>query len=116
MMNKILSIVCMCIVLLMNGCNKSEGDKTEKITILISYETGEYKPWGSETTYEGMKIKEKNDVNWDIIPLTAINGFTYEEGYEYELLILKTYLSNPPMDGSSVTYTYIELLSKGLVI
>ncbi|MBQ4627969.1 MAG: DUF4377 domain-containing protein [Clostridia bacterium] len=32
-----------------------------------------------------------------------IKGFTYERGHEYELLVIRTILANPPMDSSGKT-------------
>ena len=39
-------------------------------------------------------------------------SFTYEKGYEYELLATKTIYANPPADGSSYDYTLIKVVSK----
>ncbi|MDY3549005.1 DUF4377 domain-containing protein, partial [Riemerella anatipestifer] len=64
-----------------------------------------------ETVVKGLKIKETNFTEWIVI--TGIEGFAYEEGFEYELKLQKTYLSNPPQDSpSNVTYKLLEILSK----
>ncbi|MFS8131111.1 MAG: DUF4377 domain-containing protein [Candidatus Dojkabacteria bacterium] len=41
-----------------------------------------------------------------------IEGFNYEAGYEYVLLVGKETVINPPADGSSIKYTLLEMLSK----
>ena len=41
-----------------------------------------------------------------------IEGFQYEEGYVYELKVRVEEIENPPMDGSSLRYILIEVLSK----
>jgi hypothetical protein len=41
-----------------------------------------------------------------------IEGFTFEDGFEYELVVSKTEILNPPADGSSVAYELIEVVSK----
>ena len=47
-------------------------------------------------------------------PLTnqEIQGFDYEEGFEYVLKVNQSNVENPPADGSSIEYILIEVLSK----
>jgi hypothetical protein len=45
-----------------------------------------------------------------------IEGFDYEEGYTYEIKVKKTEIENPPMDGSSIKYELLEVISKKSVI
>lgn len=46
------------------------------------------------------------------LALGRIEGFEYEEGYEYMLKVLKTPIENPRADGHTATYKLIEILSK----
>ena len=41
-----------------------------------------------------------------------IQGFEFEPGYEYELLVEKTTIPNPPADASSLQYSLVEIVSK----
>ncbi|MBK8987783.1 MAG: META domain-containing protein [Chloroflexi bacterium] len=41
-----------------------------------------------------------------------ITGFTFEPGYEYELLVTVTTIENPPADGSSLQYTLVNIVSQ----
>ena len=43
-----------------------------------------------------MLIKENGAANWKCVSFKEITGFTYERGNEYELLVKKTMLVNPP--------------------
>jgi hypothetical protein len=43
---------------------------------------------------------------------STIEGFDYEPGYEYELLVEKTPVENPPADGSSIRWMLIEVVEK----
>ena len=43
---------------------------------------------------------------------SPIKGFKYEKGFEYELIVKKTTISNPPADASSIQYELIKLLRK----
>jgi heat shock protein HslJ len=42
----------------------------------------------------------------------TIEGFTFEPGYEYELLVRVDPVANPPADGSSLAYTLVEVVSQ----
>ncbi|MBE9139799.1 DUF4377 domain-containing protein [Nodosilinea sp. LEGE 07088] len=41
---------------------------------------------------------------------SSIQGFTYTPGYEYELLVQKTPVANPPADGSSIRWTLVDVV------
>jgi len=41
-----------------------------------------------------------------------IDGFAYEEGYEYELLVKEENVAYPPADGSSLKWTLVEVVNK----
>ncbi|MCA9949427.1 MAG: META domain-containing protein [Anaerolineales bacterium] len=41
-----------------------------------------------------------------------IEGFEYEEGYEYEIRVLQEPVENPPAGGSSIKYTLVEVVDK----
>jgi len=43
---------------------------------------------------------------------SSINGFDFEPGYDYELLVQKTPIENPPADGSSIEWTLVEIVSQ----
>lgn len=68
--------------------------------------------WPEPYSITGMSIKEENSSEWQKVPLTRINGFTYEPGYYYTLKVKKVIPANPPADGSSRNYILIEVLKK----
>ncbi|MCD7927044.1 MAG: DUF4377 domain-containing protein [Bacteroides sp.] len=89
------------------------GEK-QKVTMYVSAEPGYYK-WGEITQdmpQEGMKVRESESVDWEIVSFNKITGFEYEEGYEYELLVEKTILANPAITDYNTIYRLIEILSK----
>ena len=79
-------------------------DKQKTVTLYVSATTGECIGM-TGTPHECMLIKEKGEKTWDPCAFNGIEGFTYEKGYEYELLATKTIYANPPADGSSYDYT-----------
>lgn len=58
-----------------------------------------------------MLIKEKIVDDWTTF-YDQIEGFDYEEGYEYLLNVKIKKIKNPPADGSSLKYTLIEVFEK----
>ena len=58
-----------------------------------------------------MQVKESADGEYRFF-YDAIEGFTFEPGYEYELLVSVDQVDNPPADGSSLKYTLIEVVNK----
>ncbi len=65
---------------------------------------------------EGMPVREEGWESWSVMPFNVIKEFEYERGYEYELMVEKTTLANPPQDASNVEYTLIEIISKQKVV
>jgi heat shock protein HslJ len=58
-----------------------------------------------------MLIKEKPDDEYTFF-YDQIEGFEYEEGYEYELVIKEEQVENPPADASSIKWTLVSVESK----
>lgn len=43
---------------------------------------------------------------------SSIIGFTYDEGFEYKILVSEKEIANPPADASSIEYTLLNIISK----
>ena len=56
-------------------------------------------------------IKVDNNPVWQISH-SQIDGFNYESGYEYELLVNAQEILDPPQDASSCEYTLLSVVSK----
>lgn len=51
--------------------------------------------------------------NWEYFYFAdSIEGFNYEPGFVYGLVVKKTGVENPPADGSSIKYQLISIVSK----
>ena len=89
-------------------------DRSKVINLYVDAELGEYRPWGHPEDAEpldGIKIKERKDADWEVIPIDGIIGFSYVEGNEYFIEVEKTHLANPPADASNISYTLIRIIS-----
>jgi hypothetical protein len=101
-------------VFLMAGCENGENeDWTEEVLLTVASEKVDFYPFiHIGIPGEGISIKEDKANHWTSLPLDFIEGFTYEEGYEYRLRVQKTHLANPPEDGFIFKYKLIAIVSK----
>lgn len=116
-MNKqLLSVVMLLLAALSIGCDKSDGDSTlygeswkEKwvVTSKTVTVTGDGEP---ELCYW---VKIDDNPVWQICH-SQIDGFNYESGYEYELLIQVQKVLEPLQNASSHQYTLLSIVSKQL--
>ncbi|MDR2221610.1 MAG: DUF4377 domain-containing protein [Flavobacteriaceae bacterium] len=56
-------------------------------------------------------VKEGKANEWSFM-YQGIEGFEYQEGFEYVIEVNRTKIANPPADHSSVHYTLIKVISK----
>ena len=90
-------------------------DKVEQVTLYVSAETGTYQNVPDNNYVEGMLIKENGAANWECVSFMEITGFTYERGHEYELLVKRTTLANPPQDSGKYRYELVRIVSDNKV-
>jgi len=58
-----------------------------------------------------MLVKENPEDDYTLF-YDQIEGFNYEEGYEYELVIKEEQVEDPPADASSIKWTLVSIESK----
>ena len=87
-------------------------DKVEQVTVYVSAETGLFYNVPNTTPEEGMRILIEGEDHYICVAFNTIAGFTYEKGNEYELLVKKTTLANPPKDSGSTRYELIRIVSQ----
>lgn len=96
--------------IMLSAC--STARKVTEKTIYISAETKSCQL--GEMQAECMQVKwTKSQKDWENFGQTTdIEGFTFEKGYEYELVIHETKVDNPPADAPSIKYKLVKLLAK----
>ena len=96
------------------SCSSDDNneDKVEQVTVYVSAETGLFINVPNTTPEEGMMILIEGKDHYICVAFNTIVGFTYEKGNEYELLVKKTTLANPPMDSGSTKYEIIRIVSQ----
>ena len=92
--------------------NDDNKDKVEQITVYVSAETGMFYNVPNTSLEEGMMIRIDGEENYICVAFNTIAGFTYEKGNEYELLVKKTKLANPPQDSGSIKYELLRIVSQ----
>jgi len=80
---------------------------TEKIL----YVNAKLVPCSGVAPMQCLQVRENPQDNWRL-HYGAIEGFTFEPGYLYELKIREETIANPPADGSSKKWTLVEILRK----
>jgi heat shock protein HslJ len=58
-----------------------------------------------------MQVKTNPDGEYTLF-YDQIEGFDYQEGYEYEIQVLVEAVPNPPADASALKYTLVEVVSQ----
>ena len=96
------------------SCNSDNNyeDKVEQVTVYVSAETGLLYNVPNTTPEEGMRILIEGEDHYICVAFNTIAGFNYEKGNEYELLVKKTTLANPPKDSGSTRYELIRIVSQ----
>ncbi len=116
-MKRLLILLAMTLpVIVLNSCLDDDDDKkdwSEKITIYVGSEIVDFYPFENNgVPSEGINIKEESSDHWTAHPLNAINGFVFEENFEYKLSVTKTHLAIYPADGMSFTYSLNKVITK----
>ncbi len=58
-----------------------------------------------------LQVKQNPDDTYTLF-YDTIQGFAFEEGYEYEIVVRIEPVANPPADASAYTYTLVEVVSQ----
>jgi hypothetical protein len=99
------------------GCSK-DRDKVKMVTMTIYPETGCGMPILSPYWIDALIYSESDDKQKQMLLSTMTEGFDfkYEKGYEYTFKAMKVWMSNPPMDVSSIKYIFVGPLIKKKII
>ena len=94
------------------SCNRDSNyeDKVEQVTVYVSAETGMFYNVPNTSLEEGMLIRIDHEY-YICVAFNTIEGFTYERGHEYELLVKRTTLANPPQDSGKYRYELVRIVS-----
>ena len=115
-----LILPCILAILFFSACSNDEkGDVQKTIEMTIYSDTGFAGYFMSDNLYgEFLLFSEEGNKNVNVLTSggSSFDDFDYEKGYEYKVKARKTTLANPPQDGSSIVYDYLETISKKKVV
>lgn len=106
-MRRLLSLLLPTLALVLTGCSIT-GTEEHVETMFIAPQLQECQGF---VLQQCMLVKERPEDDWEFF-FEGIEGFTFEPGYDYELVVSWRELENPPQDGSSRRYRLIRLVSK----
>jgi hypothetical protein len=106
-MNYLTRLFSICLVLLFSACDKNELSP-QTITMQVA---DKYKDCTGVGPQKCLWVKMESEHNWTL-HYSGIEGFAYEEGFEYTLTVKRERVKNPPADGSSIRYTLVKVLEK----
>ncbi|TGN29187.1 DUF4377 domain-containing protein [Empedobacter tilapiae] len=95
----------------LTSCTSSKIVNKDEETLTIAPETRECS--AGVAKMQCMLVKKDNTSEWQYF-YNQIDGFTHEPGYEYEIVVSKSKIENPPADASSLKYKLIKVVSKKL--
>lgn len=119
-MRKLNLLLCFLTITFLSSCLKDDDGDVQKIVEMTVYpETGFGGYLFSTDVYGEFLLFSESD-NQDKRLLTnggsVYDYLDYEKGFEYKIKVRKTFLKNPPQDGSSIEFEYIETISKNKII
>ncbi|MFN2145924.1 MAG: DUF4377 domain-containing protein [Anaerolineales bacterium] len=87
--------------------------ESAKLSVQIAPELADCE--GGAGPQKCMRVKFEDGTDWQYF-YDQIEGFDYQPGYEYTLMVEKVDLADPPADGSSIRYVLVEEVSKREVL
>ncbi len=115
-MNKKLKIAAIFLLvagLILTACNaqpevEEEPVQDEAMTLFVGPELVDCEGEGPQKC---MLVKESPEQEYQLF-YDQIEGFNFEEGFEYELLVRQENVENPPAGGSSIRWILVDEVSK----
>ncbi len=93
------------------GCGAPDTfqeDAAEVMTVFVGPELVDCEGEGSQKC---MLVKENQEDDWELF-YDQIDGFDYEERYDYEIAVRVEDVPNPPAGGSSLRWILVDVISK----
>lgn len=113
-MKNLFKILVFMFGLIISCSDRQNNYHYKEVELYISSETTWVKcciPY-EQQDMEVMIVKKKGEDKTFTLLLSEIQGFSYEKGYEYILLVKEKHLPNPPQDGKNVEYYLVKEISK----
>jgi hypothetical protein len=90
------------------GCDVTEPSAEEQFVLYVAPHTVECT---GMVVQQCMLTRQSPTAEWTYF-YGGIDGFTYEPGFDWTLLVRTRTIENPPADGSSIEYRLLGVLDK----
>jgi heat shock protein HslJ len=107
----ILLVVAVVLMAALAACQPIQDDREAGGKIMTLYVGPELQECVGVAPMECMLVKEDPEGEYELF-YSQIEGFTFEPGYEYELLVMVEDVANAPADASSKKYTLVEIVNQ----
>ncbi len=105
----LLWLLVLFVALILVGCDQlSGGEETSEKRVFVGPTKVDCEGEGPQTCN---LIKEDPYDEWSLW-YDEIEGFDFEPGYEYELIVVENQVENPPVGGSSISWSLVEIVAK----
>jgi peptidoglycan/xylan/chitin deacetylase (PgdA/CDA1 family) len=104
---KIVVLAVLALVLVLTSC-QSEPEESNLVTIIIGPDLVDCVGVAPQKC---MQVKNQVNEDWTLF-YDQIQGFEYEEGFEYILVVEMMVVENPPADGSSLVPKLVRIVEK----
>lgn len=111
-LNFLLAILVGCCLVSCLDLYDEPHDWSEVVAVEVAPETIPVSVFGEPSVIEGINVKRIDSEQWFGMPIYEIEGFDYEIGFRYVLIVEITHLSNPPQDSSNERWLLVKVLSK----
>lgn len=99
------------LISLLFACKKDDASNDELVLHVRDYKVSCSGYEGQNSCFLVQQGALIGTEDWEYF-YEQIEGFNYEEGYKYELLVKKANIENPPADAPNVRYILRKSLSK----
>lgn len=90
------------------GCDATGPSPEEQFVLYVAPHTAECTGMGPQ---QCMLTRRSPNAEWTYF-YDGIEGFTYEPGFVWTLLVHTRTVPNPPADGSSIEYRLLDILDQ----
>lgn len=107
----VITLFLLLISLVISACDAQQPETQEEEGVKTIYVGPQLVDCVGVAPQQCLLVKEDPQAEYTL-HYFPIEGFDYEEGYEYELRIREEAIESPPADGSSIKWTLVEEVSK----
>ena len=104
-------LILVLLVSIAAGCGAQDTPKKDQGEVMTVFVGPELVDCEGEGPQKCMLVRENQEDDWNLF-YDQIDGFYYEEGHNYEIVVRVENIPNPPAGGSSIRWALVDVISK----